>query len=361
MTPPFDPIAQVRTLLGDLRLGVPSTVGGLTLLPLIGGTAAPSYLTAAQATAAGTLTIGELADGAVPQLVVQNVGEMPVLFLDGEHLEGAMQDRVLNASVLVAARHETVIPVSCVERGRWHYAGARRDVTPGADHAYAELRAMNADRVASSTRTGGVRLADQGAVWADVERKRTQLRAGPSQTSALRDAYEQRRADLERVRRAFVAPGPEQTGVLAVAGGCVLALDVFDRASTLADYWDRLVRGYALDALGAEPVASAEDAASATAFWGELTHPDNDATAHEGVGLGIDVILTSPRTVANALTWGRAVVHLAAFPRERSGHRPDRRRPAPRAGRIEHPSVRARELRRIWFHEDGAPDGRSER
>jgi hypothetical protein len=284
-----------------------------------------------------------------------------VLFLDGEHLEGAMQDRVLNASVLVAARHETVIPVSCVERGRWHYAAGRRDFAPGPDHAYTELRAMNAERIATTTRGNGVRLSDQGAVWADVERKRAQLRAGPSPTSSMRDAYEPRRTDLERIRRAFVAPGPEQTGVLAVAGGCVLALDVFDRASSLADYWDRLVRGYAIDALGTEPVGSAEDAATASGFWGELMHPDADATAHEGVGLGIDVILTSPKTLANALTWEGAVVHLAAFPRRNAEGTRDHRRPAPRARRLERPSVRARELRRIWFHEEGDPEERSDR
>jgi hypothetical protein len=296
----------------------------------------------------------------VPQLVVQNADELPVLLLDGEHLEGAMQDRVLNASVLAAARHDTVIPVSCVERGRWHYAGGRPDFAPGVDHTYAELRAMNAEQVARATREGRGRQPDQGAVWADVERKRTQMHAGPSRTSAMRDAYEDRRADLERVRHAFVAPGRDQTGVLAVADGRVLALDVFDRPTTLAGYWDRLVRGYAVDALGAEPGGSADDAFAATRFWGDLTHPDNDATAHEGVGLGIDVILTSPGTVANALTWEGAIVHLAAFRRERAGGQGDRRRLGSRTQRIERPSVRARNRRSIWFHDDTTPDGRSD-
>ncbi len=51
-----------------------------------------------------------------------------MLLLDGEHLEGAMQNRVLNVSVLAAARHDTVIPVSCVERGRWGYGSVGRPV-----------------------------------------------------------------------------------------------------------------------------------------------------------------------------------------------------------------------------------------
>ena len=97
--------------------------GPLTLIPLVGGRAAPPYLTAAEALAAGTLSIGEVGGGSVPQLVLKNAGTLPVLLLDGEHLEGAMQNRVLNATVLAAPEHETVIPVSCVEQGRWGYRG----------------------------------------------------------------------------------------------------------------------------------------------------------------------------------------------------------------------------------------------
>ncbi|HEX6843498.1 MAG TPA: DUF6569 family protein [Actinomycetota bacterium] len=358
MTPTNDPIDLVRTLFaGELRLGAPHTVGGLTLLPVIGGAPAPAYRTAARAIAEGTLVIGELDGGSVPQLVVRNTGPLPVLLLDGEHLEGAMQNRVLNVTVLAAARHDTVIPVSCVERGRWGYAGPRPDFAPSTDHAYAELRAMNAGIVAENTRAGRGRRTDQDVVWAEIERKRTAMGAGHSPTGSLRDAFEDRRDDLERIRHAFVAPGPAQTGVLAAAGGHVLALDVFDHAQTLALVWDRLVRGYAADALTAAPASSDGDAAAATAFWAELGHPDNEVSAHEGVGLGVDVLVTSPGTVANALTWEGAAVHMAAFPRGRAG-RPSPTRPRRRDERIERPSVRARNRRAGWFHEERSDDGR---
>ena len=47
-----------------------------------------------------------------------------VLLYDGEELLGAKQNRILNVTVLAAARSETRIPVSCVEQGRWHARSA---------------------------------------------------------------------------------------------------------------------------------------------------------------------------------------------------------------------------------------------
>jgi hypothetical protein len=347
---PSDAIGAVLRLLGDgLRVGEARSSGALTLVPLAGGVPASPYLTAQEAFARGTLAIEELPGGVVPQLVVRNAADLPVLLLDGEHLEGAMQHRVLNASVLAAARHDTVIPVSCVERGRWGYAG-RRGVEPSVDLAYAELRGLKAEHVAAAARAGAGRRVDQGAVWADVERKRAQVGGGRSRTGALRDAYDGRRGALEAIVGGFGPPAPDQTGVLAFAGDRPLALDAFDRSATLASVWPRLLRGYAMDALAVRPAEPEPNAARA--FLAGVADPDNHATAHEGVGLGIDVILTSPTTVANALTWHDAVVHLAAFPRvgaalegrARGGSRQ-------RDGRIERPSARARNRRGSWFRD----------
>jgi hypothetical protein len=212
---------------------------------------------------------------------------------------------------------------------------------------------MKARQVSAAARAGAGRRADQSAVWADVERKRAQLGAKTSPTDAMRDAYDDRRADLERLRAAFPAPAPGQSGVLAVAGGRVLALDLFDRPETLASVWDRLVRGYAVDALTlAEPRDREADVPAARAFLTDAAATGNDATCHEGVGLGIDVLITSPATVTSALTWQGAVVHLASFPAV-DAPPPGSRRPRPRADRIDRPGRRAQAHRRDWFHDGG--------
>jgi hypothetical protein len=343
-----DAISQVlRLLAGGLVVGEPRASGSLTLVPLTGGAKAPLYLTAAQAFGRGTLRIEEVGGGQVPQLAVHNDDAHPVLLLDGEHLEGAMQNRVLNVSVLAAPKADTVIPVSCVEQGRWGYRAGRHGSAPSDDVAYAELRALKASQVAVAARAGAGRRVDQSAVWADIERKRAQVGGGASATHAMRDAYDDRRASLDGMLRAFPRPADDQTGVVAFAGARPIALDAFDRPSTLAAVWERLVRGYAIDAIGVPPASAPLDASAARGFLVDASEPDSDATAHEGVGLGTDVLVTSATTVAAGLTWDGGVVHLAVFPRVGDG-RPATR-PRPRADRIERPSARSRN-RRDHFH-----------
>ena len=46
----------------------------------------------------------------------------PVLLVDGEELIGAKQNRVLNLSILIPAKQRCVIPICCVEAGRWRAA-----------------------------------------------------------------------------------------------------------------------------------------------------------------------------------------------------------------------------------------------
>jgi hypothetical protein len=306
----------VSLLSGGLRAGDSRSSGPLTLVPLFGGAPAPAYLLAADAFEAGFLTISELGEGSVPQLVAYNRGDLPVLLLDGEHLEGAKQHRVLNVTVLLEPRHRTVIPVTCVEQGRWHYT-ERSDFASSPMAANPGLRAINKTAVAASARRDAGRQADQGSAWGHVAAFGRNMGAGPSPTGALRDYYEDRRGDLERILNGFPGPEADQTGVAASLAGQILAVDAFDRPETLAKLWRRLITGYAADALGrpdAAPEPGAVERFLAQAGTGEIT-------SHKGVGLGMDVFLTSEASVGSALAWEGSVVHLALFARPESGSR----------------------------------------
>jgi len=323
----------VRRLLTDgLAAGDGAQAGPLTLVPLLGGAPAGPYVLCAEALGSGMLTITEQDVASVPELVAANAGDLPALLLDGEHLEGARQHRILNTTVLVPARSRTVIPVSCVERGRWHVQG-RPDFAPSDVHAYARLRTLNKEQVARSARAGRGRATDQGAVWKDVAERSTELGAAPSATGWMGDAIRDRRAAIEETLRAFPGPRAGQVGVVACVGGRPVALDVFDRPETLAPLWERLVRGYAMDAIGAEPEPSGR--ADVDRFLEAAAAAD--ATEHDGVGLGTEVVLTSPEVVGSALVWEGAVVHAAAFARRREAASPRRRsRPIARPSRRAH-------------------------
>jgi ARG and Rhodanese-Phosphatase-superfamily-associated Protein domain len=331
----------VRSLPRRLRLGAPISSGPLELVPLFGGIVAPTYSLAAEAIAHGALAITEVGEGQVPTLGVANSGDVPVLLVEGEHLQGARQDRVLNVTVLVPPKAELAIPVSCVEHGRWAYRTEQR-FAPAPEFAHTRLRAAKTATVAARRRLVGDRMADQGAIWAEVERKRAEVGAGVSSTAAMRDTFVQRGVDVDRILAAFERPSPKQTGVVVCVSGEPVALDAFDRPETLAALWPRLVRGYAMEALGS-PARSVERAETASAFVERVT--SGEGSEYDAVGLGREVAITSPGSIASALVWKGAVVHLAAFADATSTSERGR-------------SSRRMNTRRTWFHERSGPDGR---
>jgi hypothetical protein len=305
----MNPIELVKALVsGGMQPGAPHSQGSLVLVPLFGGAEAPTYVLGAEAIDSDLIAVEEIGAGEVPNLVVKNLGDRPALFVEGEHLLGAKQDRVLNVSVLAAAKQDTVIPVSCVEQGRWRYAGGPRFAS-GKEFSHAGLRLKKLLAVAANARLEGSRRSDQGDVWGEIEHKRGEIGGGPSRTRSMSDVYASRESDLSAMIDAFREPQSGQTGVVVCIGTRPIAIDAFDRPETLAKIWPRLVSGYAMEALGV-PVGGA-DAGAIERFRAHVT--EADATSHEGVGLGTDVILTSSDLVATALVWERAVVHLAVF------------------------------------------------
>jgi hypothetical protein len=95
----------------------------LSLFPILfPGICDPYYLTLEQAIDNGALAVTEVdASGNVNRLKLRNNSKQPVLLVEGEELKGAKQNRIVNASFLIAGKTETTIPVSCVEEQLWHY------------------------------------------------------------------------------------------------------------------------------------------------------------------------------------------------------------------------------------------------
>jgi hypothetical protein len=331
-----DNIELVQDLLGQMRPGSPRSEGALTLVPFFASAPAKDYLIASEAIESGLLKIGEVGSGEVPNVVVQNSADLPVLLLDGEHIEGARQSRILNVTALVAAGKETLLPVSCVEQGRWGYTGTQ-SFAPSPDHAYSRLRRAQAEMSVAAVSLGHERRPDQGAVWQEVAQKHAETGAR-SDTGAMRDSFERQRHALTSITRAFGRPEPGQTGVLACIGGEPVVLDAFDRPETLYKMWQRLISGYALDAIGVR--TEQRNSGAADRFLGEAAR--GDFLLQPSIGIGEDVVVSGGEVVGNALAWDGGVVHLALFGRTR----PPRRSSG--GGRMASPT--SRRQRRGHFH-----------
>jgi len=234
----------------EIRVGEPVRVDQLSVFPLYGEEPedGPSYVLADEAMAAGVLSVEEINEGgAVPILKAINSGKLPALFLEGEALHGAKQDRMVNTSLLVAAGSSSRIPVSCVEMGRWGYR------TKGFEHGdtryHSRLRHGLRASVSSSLRRGAGYLSDQGAVWDEVSRIQESL-GTHSRTSALADTYRRYNARIGSLRSRLPYPDGARGAVVAI-GPKVVGIDLFDRAETCHKAWNRMMSGFVMDALEA--------------------------------------------------------------------------------------------------------------
>jgi hypothetical protein len=292
----------------DIRVGDPVRHLGLAAFPLFSDAPpAPDYLLSDEAIAAGSVTVEEVSEaGSVPDLLVRNAAGVPVLFLEGEELRGAKQNRVLNATLLASAAATLKVPVSCVEQGRWHMRS--RAFGSSGSHCSSKMRHVLKRTVGESTKSGRGHSSDQTAVWHEVSRQMSSLGSG-SATMAMADTYDSYRPRLDEFRGQV--PYAEGARGLAVAvGGKVVSIDLFDKPATCQKVWGRLLTGLVMDALESgqpEGAAGPDDVRSQLSALVSAAWQQTPA-----VGAG-DEFRAEPGDGrhASALAFGGAVVHAS--------------------------------------------------
>lgn len=305
----------VQSALSQLEIGSPQSYRGLSIFPVTSHVVGSfDYLLLSEGLAEGLVSVRESSyGGSVPELVVENRANRPVLIVDGEELLGAKQNRVANLTLLVAGSSRTTIPVSCVEAGRWSYQSDEFELSERVH--FARGRRQKLASVQASMRSTGSRHSDQGAVWDSIEEKAGTMDAR-SATSAMGSIFE-RHAPLldEFVSRLQAAPG--QTGAVFVVAGQICGLDLFDKPGTFTVLFPKLVRSYGIDAL--EHGSSTEAAPGRQAVSEFLTNLGKGRLEeHSAVGLGSDFRIEAPEVVAGGLSVNSNMIHLAAFAETRT-------------------------------------------
>jgi hypothetical protein len=290
----------------ETRIGTPIQHESLTVYPLFTETSASvQYLLGDEAIASGNVTVNEMNEGgSVPELLVDNQADAFVLFLEGEELKGAKQNRVLNTTVLLAAKSKTKIPVSCVEQGRWRYIS--RYFASAGRHSSPKLRKILKMSVSASAAAGSGHVSDQGEVWKEVGRQSRFFKT-PSPTGAMGDTYEAQMPKLNdfRERLKYV----EGAAGLAVAvGGKVVSIDVFDKPATCQKVWDRLLTGMVMDSLETPAAADQIDGDLVQQQLAALRQAAWQSSPPVGVGEEFRAELDKDRH-ASALTCEGNMVH----------------------------------------------------
>lgn len=242
----------------EIRIGDPLRRQSLSIFPLF---TQPSgdvdYVLSDESIKNGSVTVKEISEsGSVPELLVENKGDVRVLFLEGEELVGAKQNRILNTSVLIAAHKTTKIPVSCVEQGRWGYRS--REFGSGGTHTSSTLRYCVKESVSGSLAAKRGHGSDQHRIWREVHRQQAALGA-TSATSAMSDTFRAYHEQIEDFRKQLEYVHGA-TGLAVAIGDRVVACDLFDKPATCGRVWNRLLSGYVLDALeNQQQAAQAEE------------------------------------------------------------------------------------------------------
>ena len=303
----------IKEYLEKAKVGRKQVYKNMAVFPLLSDYSLISdYILSDEALGSGLIEVTEVDNrGAVPNLKVHNKSPRMVLILDGEELVGAKQNRIVNTTILVAGNATVIIPVSCVEQGRWSYKSpqfySEKRMMPS------QMRAMKAQQVLCSVKARGEYQADQSALWADIS-ERANRRDAMSPSMAMSSIYEKDLPSLQEYLEHFSLIG-SQVGAVFLINGKVVGMDAFGKPETFSKTFKKLVESYALDAVdwleeGKDYKASRSEV---TKFiQGTLTCPLETRAA---VGLGTDCRLDSGKLTGFALSLDDKVVHMSIFAR----------------------------------------------
>jgi hypothetical protein len=283
----------------------------LALFPLLSADGGdPDYLILEEALAQGVVEIREVSEGGnVPDLKLINKSSKKVLVVDGEELVGAKQNRIVNATFLIAGNAEVIIPVSCVEQGRWSYRTHK--FASGEKVMPAAMRYSNQRNVAMNLKEGIGFRSDQGMIWNELALKSERM-AVHSATGAMADLFEGQRDRLGEYLKAFRLVDCQVGAVFAINGE-IAGLECFGHQQTFGRFFQKLVQSYALDALdwSGEEKEDPAPAASVRRFLEGVRRAPKKA--YPSLGLGENVRVDGPFVSGAAMVHEGKLLHLSAF------------------------------------------------
>ena len=300
---------ELRSFLGRLQVGRPVSCRDLTVVPVSvsgfrGEDSFESVLTLDQALERDLLDIREKDGGDVPWVVVSNRSDRRIFLMGGEILSGCKQDRIVARDVLIAPRRKgLLVPVYCVESGRWHHVSGSfkseenlgtYDMRAAAQGSSGNNQMEVWDRVAEANRKMGVR----------------------SETEAYQDAFRdeevaKRVSDVEHELKGLPLRERGTLGVIVALGDRIIGVDIFASAELFQAMWPKIVRACVVAMEGGGEEASFSGA-EAERFLNALQWTRYGRNA--GVDQGFQYSGELKDFVVNALIYDGAVCHLGAVP-----------------------------------------------
>ena len=324
----------IEATLNEVKLGEPQHYRNMSVFPLLfSGKSKLEYTMLRKALKQEHITITEISEyGSVPELKLFNMSESYILLLDGEELEGAKQNRVLNTTLLVPPKSELKVPVSCTEQGRWNRVSAA--FHDSEKIMFSRARGNKMSRVHQSLKYGEGYRSDQSEVWKDISDLQSK-RNIHSPTSAMKDIYDKEKDNLDDFLKAFpLIEG--QCGFIVGLGGHVVGLEYLSSSDCYLDVHSQLIESYTMDALDeifskVSTLKEGEFRKVGQKVRQELTIEETQRflekiwsasyETYPSAAAGKDVRLESEDIVGSGLVEKEELIHLSAFARQRENKR----------------------------------------
>jgi hypothetical protein len=224
--------------------------------------------------------------------------------MGGEILTGCRQDRLIGRDVLLRPRaRDVVVPVYCVEQGRWTYES--------------ETFYSKENLGTPSLRAEGQKASDaaQTEIWDRVSTMCERSGAGSS-SSHFQAAFESEEAgreiaEYEKQMERIPALYPDAIGVVIGVGAAITSVDIFANPSVFRELWPKLLKSSALAAVCRKASGSISQA-DAVRFL-RAAH-NMHYVRKPAIDLGQEHSAADSELNVNALVHGDAVIHLAVFP-----------------------------------------------
>ncbi|MCU1243417.1 MAG: hypothetical protein JWO71_4143 [Candidatus Acidoferrum typicum] len=276
---------------GDWRILDPVTYENISIFPVVGGSQdTSSFLTLEEGLASGEVIVteggaagmlrnrGQIRPIATPQydtsasvnqLVLINRSKRPLLLLAGELVSGGKQDRIIGKDRIVPVGAEPLaLDVFCVEHGRWTGGSAQFKSSKTIVHpSVREQAAVDQKQTEVWAAVAGGSTAARASSSAPAPRLSPGVLAdvisSEAATQSYEKIYESRRVGMsvdslvdelqKRFSRATNGVNGERkmlvVGVVVAYGGEVAWSDIFASSDLFHQYWRKLLRSYAVEAL----------------------------------------------------------------------------------------------------------------
>ncbi|MGO9122883.1 MAG: ARPP-1 family domain-containing protein [Desulfomonilaceae bacterium] len=304
----------IREFFSGIKVGARQSHKNMTLFCLLAAREVDvDFITLDEALLTDWLGITEVTEeGSVRELKVINRSDKKILLLDGEELVGAKQNRVLNVTILIGPRSETVVPVSCVEEGRWNYRTPKFGSESRALNA--ALRKSKAAFVRSNLVAGEGFASNQAEIWNEIEAKHARMSVPQSPTRAMADLYEAVKDSAGDYLKAL-HPVENQVGMAAFIDGKPAGVELLGKFDAFRRNHSKLVNSYVMDALETAGSTVKTDREPSKARVSRILQSAAGASMEKrkSVAHGSDIRLESDFIIAAGLEYDGQILQMSVF------------------------------------------------